>query len=356
MHLLVLLATSCCCTSPDEPVLTIAGWTTHHICLQGAGGSVVQVAHGQVLFQCKLGAGGQPCRLQTHHTRKFTGTFIVSSPEPFEYWRSSRKSSSESMIAQYYYIDIQGYLKGWVCTFVTLSTAPGSYPLNIQVYICLNPYIINYFQIGCYVSQLIHFRNVIILILQLLAVNGFLSTGDDEIPGNFGLRDQNLAIQWVKNNIEHFGGASSKITLFGESAGGVSVHMQILSPYSKDLFSRAIMQSGNALIPFAKRNDHASVALRVGNSLHCPGVTKESITGGTDLLTCLQSANATQLVTLYTEYQTLDVAPLLFVPCVDGDFLPAAPEVLLRQGIFNRVDIISGITRDEGALITKRLY
>ncbi|CAL4206516.1 unnamed protein product, partial [Meganyctiphanes norvegica] len=200
-------------------------------------------------------------------------------------------------------------------------------------------------------------KDVIVVMLQYrLGLLGFLSTGDKKIPGNFGLRDQNLALQWVKSNIEHFGGDPSKITLFGQSAGAVSVHMHILSPYSKDLFSRAILQSGNAIQPFATRNDHSNVALRVGNDLQCTGVTKESTAGDVDLFPCLQSANATELVTLYNDYQTLEVVPLLFVPRVDGDFLPAAPEVLLRQGNFNRVDIISGITRDEGALVTKRLY
>lgn len=67
---------------------------------------------------------------------------------------------------------------------------------------------------------------------------GFLSTGDDLISGNMGLKDQSYAIRWVKENIKGFGGDPEQITLFGLSAGGVSVHYQYLSPMSRGLFKR----------------------------------------------------------------------------------------------------------------------
>jgi carboxylesterase type B len=62
---------------------------------------------------------------------------------------------------------------------------------------------------------------------------GFLSTGDAAAPGNFGLKDQVAALHWVHDNIEVFGGNSDSVTLFGESAGGSSVHYHILSPLSR---------------------------------------------------------------------------------------------------------------------------
>ena len=60
--------------------------------------------------------------------------------------------------------------------------------------------------------------------------------GDDVLPGNLGLWDQLLALKWIKENIESFGGNPNKITLAGQSAGGVSASYHILSPQSKDLY------------------------------------------------------------------------------------------------------------------------
>lgn len=67
------------------------------------------------------------------------------------------------------------------------------------------------------------------------------------IPGNAGLKDQTMALHWVRENIHLFGGDNKNITLFGESAGGASVHWHMLSEFSKGLFDKAIIQSGSAL-------------------------------------------------------------------------------------------------------------
>ena len=72
--------------------------------------------------------------------------------------------------------------------------------------------------------------------------SGFLSTGDEVIPGNNGLKDQVMALRWVQQNIAQFGGDPGNVTIFGESAGGASVHLLLLSPMSKGLFPYSDLQ------------------------------------------------------------------------------------------------------------------
>lgn len=78
---------------------------------------------------------------------------------------------------------------------------------------------------------------------------GFLSIDDQslEIPGNAGLKDQVLALKWIKDNAQIFGGDPNNITIFGNSAGGSSVHFHMISEMSKGLFHKAICMSGTAL-------------------------------------------------------------------------------------------------------------
>ena len=85
-------------------------------------------------------------------------------------------------------------------------------------------------------SELVTEDDVIVVVIQYrLDALGFLSSGDDTVPGNFGLWDQNLALRWVKTNIGAFGGDPESMTVFGESAGGASVGYQMISPASKGL-------------------------------------------------------------------------------------------------------------------------
>lgn len=96
---------------------------------------------------------------------------------------------------------------------------------------------------------------------------GFLSTGDNNAPGNYGLKDAVLALKWIQDNIARFGGDPNRVTIFGESAGGAFVHYLILSPSARGLFNRAISQSGSALNPWAYQTNPAQVARRFGERL-----------------------------------------------------------------------------------------
>ncbi|XP_054286014.1 venom carboxylesterase-6-like [Macrosteles quadrilineatus] len=81
---------------------------------------------------------------------------------------------------------------------------------------------------------------------------GFLSTGDEVVPGNMGLKDQVVALEWINRNIKSFGGNRNNIVLAGMSAGGVGVHLHYMAPLSRHLFSKGISMSGVALSKLTK--------------------------------------------------------------------------------------------------------
>ena len=165
-----------------------------------------------------------------------------------------------------------------------------------------------------------------------------------------GMRDQNLALKWVNQNINQFGGDTNKVTIFGESAGALSVANHILSPISKGLFNRAIIQSGPAINPSWGRNTKAQ-ALAYGEmfktALNCED------------LTCLQSKPMEDI--LASMHLNLDNSPfptpLVWQPVPDSDFisdpfLPKEASELMQSGQFNTdIDVIIGTNADEGLLV-----
>ena len=98
--------------------------------------------------------------------------------------------------------------------------------------------------------KLVDEDTVVVTINYRLGVLGFLAhpalsaESPDQISGNYGIMDQQFALEWVRHNIARFGGDPDNVTVFGESAGGLSVHVQLASPAATGLFHKAIVQSG----------------------------------------------------------------------------------------------------------------
>ncbi|XP_062565163.1 acetylcholinesterase isoform X1 [Armigeres subalbatus] len=188
-------------------------------------------------------------------------------------------------------------------------------------------------------------ENVIVVSLQYrVASLGFLFLGTPEAPGNAGLFDQNLALRWVRDNIHKFGGDPSRVTLFGESAGAVSVSLHLLSALSRDLFQRAILQSGSPTAPWAlvSREEATLRALRLAEAVNCPhDATKLSET-----VECLRTRDPNVLVD--NEWGTLGICEFPFVPVVDGAFLDETPQRSLASGRFKKTDILTGSNTEEG--------
>ena len=202
-------------------------------------------------------------------------------------------------------------------------------------------------------NEFIKRNTILVAINYRLGAFGFLSLGSNEVPGNMGMRDQNMALKWVNQNIQLFGGDPNLVTIFGESAGALSVAYQILSPLSSGLFKRAILQSGPSINPSWGTNTQEQ-ALKYGQmlktALHCED------------LGCLQSKSSEEILNVMSlGYHNAPFSTALvwqpvpdaeFTSSSDHPFLPEFPEQLLESGQFNTdIDVIIGTNADEGLLV-----
>jgi carboxylesterase type B len=100
----------------------------------------------------------------------------------------------------------------------------------------------------------------------------FLYTGSDDTPGNVGLWDQAFALQWVRDEIEYFGGNQQQVTILGESADSWSEFLHVLSPMTRNLFKNAIMMSGTPLNTLTGENSTIAKNnwLKIAKLVECP--------------------------------------------------------------------------------------
>lgn len=121
-------------------------------------------------------------------------------------------------------------------------------------------------------------RDVVLVTLNYrLGTLGFLATGTPEAPGNNGLKDQVMALRWIRDNIEHFGGDPNSVTIMGYSAGGVSVSLHMISPMSRGLFHRAIVMSAAATAQWNLGTDQMFLAKRQAKLLGCSDDTAQEM-------------------------------------------------------------------------------
>ncbi|KAJ8718214.1 hypothetical protein PYW07_006144 [Mythimna separata] len=179
---------------------------------------------------------------------------------------------------------------------------------------------------------------------------GYLCLGIKEAPGNVGLKDQVQALKWVKRNIKAFGGDPDNVTIFGSSSGSFAVSYHLISPMSKGLFKRAIMQSGSALsfwaLQFQPLETASLLAQQMGHTTTDPK----------EIYNLFNNMTADDLLSYRVPRKEGDVviSEFVFVPCVEKKiqgvepFLSDSPYNLISQGKYNKVPVIIGFNSQEG--------
>ncbi|XP_033748536.1 acetylcholinesterase-like [Pecten maximus] len=212
---------------------------------------------------------------------------------------------------------------------------------------------------GSYLS--IHGDQIIVTINYRLGIWGFLTTADVHCPGNFGLWDQRLAIQWTKNNIQAFGGDPDLITIFGESAGGFSVGIHSISPVNKGLFKRAMSHSGTANSFFAVTETSFAKLSQIGTGIFLKCLDVEN---SVKFLKCMRTKSSEELLDAsvkianitFSDKHNLHYA-LPLAPVVDGEFITDNPAKVLNDPsspgmqLFRSIDFVDGDVNSEGSLI-----
>ncbi|KAF2019380.1 cholinesterase [Aaosphaeria arxii CBS 175.79] len=186
---------------------------------------------------------------------------------------------------------------------------------------------------------------VVVTINYRLSTLGFLALDGTGLTGNYGLADQNTALDWLRAHIEDFGGDKDRITVFGQSAGAASVRALLASPQADGKFSRAIMQSnpGGA--------QYASSFTRYLTLQEATDRTRAILTE----IGCSQADNTAQLACL-REQDPLKLVGLRngsWYPVIDGSYLPEKELPLGDTAARKKVALMTGVMRDDGAPFSK---
>ncbi len=187
---------------------------------------------------------------------------------------------------------------------------------------------------------------VVVTINYRLGALGFLNLNEvtgGRIPanGNEGLLDQVKALEWVRDNIEAFGGDPRRVTIFGESAGGISVGALLAFAPAKGLFHRAIPQSGasSTAQPLARSTQIAQGLVdRLGFSAN-------------DAVDRLMKLQPEELITTAAVHGMAE-GGMIFGPCIDGTMLSDLPIEAVKRGAADGIPVLVGATRDEWRLFT----
>jgi len=180
--------------------------------------------------------------------------------------------------------------------------------------------------------------------LGFLAHPELTAESDHHVSGNYGLLDQIAGLEWVQRNIGSFGGDPERVTIFGESAGGISVSMLCASPLCKGLFARTISQSGGNFGPVSLERKGDGIQLLEGAERT-----------GEEFAARMGARSITELREVDPQQWMSDPLSRMggFWPVLDGYVITGDQYLLYKEGNYNDVDVIIGTNSDEGSMFVR---
>ncbi|XP_049852621.1 juvenile hormone esterase-like [Schistocerca gregaria] len=293
------------------------------------------------------------------------GPLRFKSPEPPEKWSGIRNATMEPNVAPQIDSFFTNQYKGDEdCLYLNvytpkLPTGANTKLIPVMVWIHGGAFKLGSGNTDFYGPEHLLEHDVVLVTLNYrVGVLGFLSTGDEVIPGNAGIKDQVMALKWVKSNIANFGGDPQNVTIFGESAGGMCCHLLQISPAAKGLFHKVICQSGVASLELvsAPIKDRT---FRLAQSLGFTGDSSE------ELLAFMRDQPAQRLVentlNCLTKEEKQRMQSLVpFAPTIEPEsvkdaIITQSPMEILKSGKFNKVPTILGVCSREGIMFIGEL-
>lgn len=319
------------------------------LCVATEAGTVQGVADGDVIAFRGIPYAAPP-----------TGELRFKPPQPAAPWSGVRDGSSFKSICPQLQDALEAYTEPGELVFNALTQSPVTIYDNedclylnvwtprldrgrrpVMVFIHGGAFLVGGASSPVYAGAALARQDVVMVTLQYrLGALGYLELGGLDPAyagsGNNGLRDQIAALAWVKRHAAAFGGDPDNITVFGESAGAISVSALLGTRQPQGLFRRAIIQSGAASLMHDRDVQRAATAQFLQPDL--PLKTLADLRRATTRELLLQQ----QAVLASSE-----AGDNLFAPAVDGDLVPRDPYRALAQGNARGIDLMVGATQDE---------
>ncbi|XP_055626142.1 glutactin-like [Toxorhynchites rutilus septentrionalis] len=213
-------------------------------------------------------------------------------------------------------------------------------------------------------------KDIVLVVVQYrLGPLGFASLKTEGIPGNMGLMDIGLALEWVQDNIVHFGGDPTNVTVFGESAGAAAISALMYSPrIAEGLFHRVILQSGASSAPWVWDKDPVEHVREIAAIAGCDPKAGKNHTNVMPLLEAERCFRSLDVWTLLRSYHSHDMHTTATRSVTDvggsrlvvGDFhgyLPQTPWELIKDGKIRRnISMMAGVVKHEGTFLLTVIY